>query len=142
VRFLDTNTFLRYLVAPQSSTDQQKYRACAALFQRVKAGTEQVTTCEAVFTEVLYNLCSSRQYNLSHQDAAARFRPLILLSGLTLPQKRIYVRALDLFASSSSLDIEDCLIVAHMERQGIKELLSYDTDFDQVSTITRQEPLP
>jgi predicted nucleic acid-binding protein len=32
------------------------------------------------------------------------------------------------------------LIVAHMERQSIRELVSYDRDFDQVPGVSRQEP--
>jgi predicted nucleic acid-binding protein len=140
MRFLDTNIFLRYLVKPQTPADEPKRRACFDLLQRVKRGEEQVTTCEAVLAEVIYNLCSPRQYRLSHEEASARLRPLLILPGLRLPQKRVYLKALDLFAVSRFLDIEDCLIIAHMEQQGVKELLSYDTDFDQVARVSRQEP--
>jgi predicted nucleic acid-binding protein len=140
MRFLDTNIFLRYLVKPQSPADEPKRRACFELLQRVKRGEEQVTTCEAVVAEVIYNLCSPRQYRLSHEEASARLRPLLILPGLRLPQKRVYLKALDLFAVSRFLDIEDCLIIAHMEQRGLKKLLSYDTDFDQVATVSRQEP--
>jgi predicted nucleic acid-binding protein len=37
-------------------------------------------------------------------------------------------------------NILDALIVAHMERQHIGALLSYDRDFDRISTVIRQEP--
>ena len=140
MKFLDTNVFPRYLVKPQNPRDQQKQQACAGLFQRVKTVQEQAITCEAVITEVIYNLVSPRQYNLSHQEAAARLRPLLLLKGLSLPHKRVYQRALDLFAVSPFLDIEDAVIVAHLERQGVTDLLSYDTDFDRIPTDNRQEP--
>lgn len=140
MRFLDTNIFLRYLVQPQSAIDQRKQQACYQLFQRVSARQEQVTTCEAVITEILDNLYSPRQYNLSHADAAARLRPLLSLGGLKLANKRVYLRALDIFAVSPFLDFEDAVIVAHVERQGIAEVLSYDTDFDRVPGVTRGEP--
>lgn len=140
MKYLDANIFLRYLVKPPTPLDEQKQQACAALLQRVKAGQEQVTTCEAVITEVIYNLVSSRQYHLSHEEAAARLRPLLTLRGLHLPQKRVYLRALDLFAVSRFLDIEDAVIVAQMERDGEQELYSYDTDFDRVAAVTRREP--
>jgi predicted nucleic acid-binding protein len=110
------------------------------LLQRVKASEERGITCEAVLTEVIYNLVSPRQYNLSHQEAAGRLRPLLQLKGLSLPHKQVYQRALDLFAVSPFQDIEDAVIVAHMERQGLTNLLSYDTDFDRISTVERQEP--
>ena len=140
MKFLDTNIFLRYLVAPSNPTDRRKQQACTTLLQAVRAGKEAVTTTEAVIVEVLWVLCSPRQYNLSHADAAARLRPILGLRGLTLPHKRTYLRALDLFATFPSLDIADALIVAHMERLGVRELLSYDHDFDPLPSVQRQEP--
>lgn len=136
MRFIDTNIFLRYLIR----SDAAKADACFGLFQRVKHSEEQVTTCEAVIAEVMFVLCSPRQYHLSHVDAAARLRPLLNLGGLKMPDKRVYLRALELFAEHTVLDFEDAVIMAHMERQGIDELVSYDTDFDKVTGIVRREP--
>ena len=47
---------------------------------------------------------------------------------------------MDVFASASFLDFEDAVIVAYMERQGIKDVFSYDTDFDHIKSIDRKEP--
>lgn len=92
-------------------------------------------------TEVVYVLSSPRApYRLSHEDVRARLVPLLTLRGLKLSQKRLYLRALDLYASSPFLDFEDAVALAHMERTGIKEFLSYDRDFDRVAGITRVEP--
>lgn len=140
MKFLDTNIFLRFLVQPQTPLDHQKQAACLTLFQRVRSGQETVTTTEVVIAEVLYNLCSPRQYNLSHADAVSKLRPLLSMGSLKLPNKRVYLRALELFAAHSFLDFEDAVIAAHMERQGITELYSYDTDFGRLTGITRQEP--
>ena len=140
MRSLDTNIFLRALVQPTTPQGQARHEACTGLFRRLAAGTEQVTSCEAVIAEVLYVLTSPRQYNLSHQDASARLRPLLGFRGLYLPHKRSYSRALDLFASHAMLDFEDALQVAYLERAGERELYSYDTDFDRVPTVTRVEP--
>ena len=41
---------------------------------------------------------------------------------------------------SIEMDFEDALIVAHMERQAVRVLYSYDRDFDQVQGVNRQEP--
>ncbi len=110
------------------------------MFQRVRSGQEEVTTCEAVIAEILFVLCSPRQYHLSHDEASARLRPLLTLSHLTLPAKRVYLRALDIFAAQPTLDFEDALIIAHMERHKLTELYSYDRDFDGAPGITRIEP--
>ena len=99
-----------------------------------------VTTCEVVICEIFFVLCSPRQYNLSHEDAVAHVRSLLALGNLKLANKRVYLRAMDIFASASFLDFEDAVIVAQMERQGMRELLSYDTDFDHIPSIDREEP--
>jgi predicted nucleic acid-binding protein len=140
MRVLDTNIFLRFLVAPTTPADQIKLQACATLFQRVQRDQEQVITTEAVIAEVIYVLISPRQYGLSHVDAAARLRPLLTLRGLKIAYKRVYLRALDLFASRPFLDFEDAITVAQMERQRLTELYSYDRDLDRLPGIQRLEP--
>jgi predicted nucleic acid-binding protein len=51
----------------------------------------------------------------------------------------LILRALDLYVAYE-IDFEDALIVAHTERAAIRELYSYDGDFDQVPGVKRQEP--
>jgi predicted nucleic acid-binding protein len=65
--------------------------------------------------------------------------PLLSLPGLKLTHRKMYLRALDLYAAYP-IDFEDALVVAQMERQKITELYSYDRDFDRVAGITRLEP--
>ena len=137
MRFLDTNVILRYL----TRDDEAKAEACYRLFQSVKNGEEELFTCEAIVTEVVYVLSSPPAgYRLSHDDIRARLVPILSLRGLRLLHKRVYVRALDIYASFPSLDFENALAVAHMERQGIPEIVSYDRDFDRVVQVQRTEP--
>ncbi|MBI2913420.1 MAG: type II toxin-antitoxin system VapC family toxin [Chloroflexi bacterium] len=136
MRFLDANIFLRYLVPG----DEAKARACFALFQKVKTGEEVVTTSEAVVAEVAYVLRSRAHYRLAPSEIGARLRPILALRGLKLPHKRTYLRALDLWNAHPALDFEDVLTVAHMERLGLVEVVSYDTDFDRLPDLRRVEP--
>ena len=137
MRFLDTNVILRYL----TRDDEAKAEACYQLFQQVRRGEEELVTCEAIVTEVVYVLSSPRApYRLSHEEIRARLVPILTLRGLRLPQKRVYLSALDLYASSPFLDFEDALAVAHMERLGVTEIVSYDKDFDRLPTLQRVEP--
>ena len=137
MRFLDTNIILRYL----TRDDENKAEACYQLFQRVSRGEEDLFTCEAIITEVVYVLSSSRApYRLSHEEIRERLAPILTIRGLRLPQKRVYIDALNIYASFPSLDFEDALAVAHMKRQGIEEIVSYDRDFDRVEEIQRVEP--
>ncbi len=137
MRFLDTNIILRYL----TKDDEAKAEACYQLFQRVKLGEEELFTCEAIVTEVAYVLSSPRApYRLSHEEVRARLLPILTLRSVRLPQKRVHLRALDLYASSPFLDFEDALAVAHMEQRGVREIVSYDKDFDRVAGPRRVEP--
>lgn len=137
MRFLDTNVILRYL----TRDDEAKAEACYRLFQRVKNREEELFTCEAIVTEVVYVLASRRAgYGLSHEEIRARLVPILSLRGLRLQHKAVYVRGLDIYASRPYLDFEDALAIAHMERRGITEIVSYDRDFDRVAQVRRIEP--
>ena len=137
MKFLDANIIIRYL----TRDNELKAKACYQLFQRIKQGKEEVATCEAILTEVAYVLTSNRApYRLSHSEVRDRLVPILSLRGLKLPRKRNFLRALDIYASAPSLDIEDALAAAHMEQRGISGIYSYDRDFDRVAGVRRLEP--
>ena len=137
MRFLDTNVILRYL----TGDDEARAQACYQLFQRVQRGEEELATCEAIVAEVVYVLSSPRlPYRLDHAQIRARLLPILTLRALKLPHKLVCLRALDVYASSGRLDFEDALAVAHMERRGTREIVSYDRDFDRVAGLRRVEP--
>jgi predicted nucleic acid-binding protein len=139
MRFADANIFLRFLTQPVTPIDHQRWTACLSLFARVQRGDEAITTSEAILAEVFFVLTSPRQYGLAVVDVAARLDPILAMRGLKLPGKRIYRRALSLLATQPKLGFEDALIAARL--QGTKmHLLSYDSDFDRVPGITREEP--
>lgn len=140
MRFLDANIFLRALVEPKTEADRLKFQSCSSLFRGLAKGQENARTIEAIITEVVYVLRSSAHYNLQPSEIAVRLRPLLSLRGLLLIHKRTYLRALDLWETNPTLDFEDVLAIAHMERLGLNEILSYDTDFNQLPGIQRVEP--
>ena len=133
--FLDTNIILRHITQDNPDQGTRAYR----LLQQVETDSVEVTTCEAVILEAVYVLSSKTLYNLPRQKIRDDLVGILSLRGLKLPHKRVYVRALDLYASSN-LDFADAIIVAHMERQGILEIVSFDQHFDRVPGITRTEP--
>jgi predicted nucleic acid-binding protein len=136
VKFLDTNVILRYLVRD----DEGKAEAARTLFQRVDRGEEELTTSETVWAEAVYVLSSRALYGLPREDIRDRLQPLVAWRGLRLSNRKLVQRALELYADNAFLDFEDALSVAHMEEQGIAEIVSYDADFDSISGITRAEP--
>lgn len=137
MKFLDTNIILRFL----TRDDERKAQACLLLFQRVERGEEKVTLGEAILTEVCYILASTRHtYQLGREEIRARLLPLLSLRGLRLRNKRLYLRALDLYVQYPRLDIEDAISVTRMEALGVQEIYSYDTDFDDIPNLIRLEP--
>ena len=137
MKFLDTNVILRYL----TRDDPEKAEACYHLFQRTSNGQEILITSEAIIAEVVYVLSSPRAgYSLDRDEIRARMIPILMLRGLRLPQKHLYINALNIYASSTSFDFEDALAVAHMQHHNINEIISYDKDFDQIPNIQRHEP--
>jgi len=133
--FVDTNIFLRYL----TNDDPTKARKCFELFQKAKVSQINLTTSESVIAEVVYLLASKRVYNLTREEIVTRLRPLLSLPGLKIPYRNVFLRALEIYATYS-IDFEDALSKAHMERQNISDIYSYDTDFDQLNGLTRLEP--
>ena len=137
MEFLDTNVILRYL----TKDDETKAEACYELFEQVRQGNKALFTCEAVITEVVYVLSSPRlSYQLSRNDIRARLLPILSLQGLRIPNKPIYIRALDIYVAHPQLDFEDAIAVAYMERIGLTQIVSYDRDFDRIEDIERIEP--
>ncbi|MCL5072401.1 MAG: PIN domain-containing protein [Actinobacteria bacterium] len=135
MKFLDANVILRYL----TRDDPKKAEKCYELFQKVKRGEIELTTCEAVIAEVVYVLSSTTLYNLPRNEIYSLLLPIINLNGLKMAQKRLYIRALDIYASKN-IDFEDALSFAHMQKHQIKEIYSYDNDFDKIEELCRLEP--
>ena len=134
MHFLDTNIIIRYLTQDNPQQAEKAYR----IFQQLEAGTATATTCEGVIIEAVHILSSKALYTLPRQDIRTHLTTVITFRGLKLPNKRTCLRALDLYATTN-LDFVDALIVAHMERAKINNLLSFDRVFDRLPNITRLE---
>jgi len=133
--YLDTNVFIRHLTQDEPQMAQQ----ARSLFKQLETGQATATTCEGVIVEAVQVLSSRALYNLPRPQIRQHLGNLLSLKGLHLPRKRVYLRALDLYATSS-LDFVDALIVAHMERDRATAVISFDRDFDQFAQITRRQP--
>ena len=136
MKFIDANVFLRFL----TNDDPAKAVGCRRLFRALAAEREEATTCEAIIAEVVYILGSRDGYGLSHDMIRDRLRPVIEARGLRLPQKAVYLHALEIFATRPRLDYPDALCVAHMQAEDVSVILSYDRDFGRVGGIERAEP--
>lgn len=137
MQFVDTNIFIRHL----TNDNPVQSPACRALFERADRGEVELTTSEAVISEIVFVLASPRLYGVSRDQIRNLLYPILTLPGFKLQRRGIYLRALDIYAAVN-LDFEDVFTIAHMEHQQITSLISYDQDFDRVQdvSITRIEP--
>lgn len=133
-RFLDTNPIIRYL------TQDQPVQAAAsrALFAEAESGDLSLVASESVIVEVVRVLSSRVLYALSREEVRRHVRNVLALPGVSVPNKRTLLRALDIWVEHS-VDFVDALSVAQMERLGIRTIATFDRDFDRLG-VTRREP--
>lgn len=132
---------LRYLTIPTTPELRAMHEAATALFRQVGRGEEEVTTTEVVLHEVAYVLAAKAHYNLPVADIAAALKSFLRLRGLKLPtgERRLYLRALDLYAAHPRLGFADAIIAERVRAAGIP-LATFDAHFDRLPGITRWQP--
>lgn len=133
MRFLDTNILLRYL----TKDDEQKARQALALLAKVERGEEKVATSPMVIFETVFTL--QKRYQVPREDIRASLGDIISLRGLELPNKHLYIRALELYASKN-ISFADAFNAAYMQSRDIIEVYSWDTDFDKLEGFVRLQP--
>jgi len=133
---LDTNVIIRDLTQDEPQLSQRAH----AFLKRVEAGTETVLLTEGVLVEAVQVLSSRVLYNRPRPEIRQRLAAIVNLRGVRLSNKRLYLRALDLYATSPALDFVDALLVVFAEREHPPTVVSFDQDFDHVPSIRRQEP--
>ena len=129
---LDTNIFLRHL----RQDDPVLSPKATAILTRIEQGELQVRTSDLVIFETVFTL--QRSYKQPKDRVAEAVLPLLELPGIILPGKRNFRDVFALYRATR-LGFADCYHVVLMQRLGITEVLSLDTDFDHVPGIERRE---
>ena len=133
MRFLDTNLLIRYF----TRDDEKKAQRVLKLLKRVERGEEKVITSPLVLFEIVFTLQSF--YKVPREKIKELLSPILELRGLKLPNKEIYRSALDIYAKKN-LSFADAFNAAFAIKKGIKEIYSYDEDFDKIEGIRRVVP--
>jgi predicted nucleic acid-binding protein len=71
---------------------------------------------------------------------ASLLLPLVRLPGFRVENRRVVLAALAIYGATSQLDFGDAMIVAAMQESGASYVYSYDTHFDRIAGIIRQQP--
>jgi predicted nucleic acid-binding protein len=136
-QFVDTDVILRLI----TGDNPVKQAAAEALFQQVVDGTITLRAPDTVIADAVFVLVSPRVYALPRALVRDKLLYLLGLSGFKVHNRRLLMRALDVFVLFN-IDFGDAMIIAAMERRSAADLYSYDHDFDRVPGIHRREPEP
>ena len=133
MRFIDTNLFIRYF----TRDEEEKAQRVLALLKRVEKGEEKITTSSLVIFETIFTLESF--YKVSKQQVKELMLPILNLKGLKLPDKELYQQALDNYVKKN-ISFVDAFNATFILKKGIKQIYSYDEDFDKIRGIKRVTP--
>jgi predicted nucleic acid-binding protein len=128
--FLDTNILLRHFL----KDDPLQSPKASAFLKRIEEGSVKVRTSETVIFETVFTL----QKGYRRQKALIRdgLLPLIELPGVVLPYKRRYRKIFSLYIDRN-LPFADAYHAVLMEQLNLTEIVTFDTDFDHITGITR-----
>ena len=131
--FLDTNILLRHFLQDHA---EQSPRATAYL-ERIERGELRVRTADTVVFEVTFIL--QRSYKQPKATVRDLLLPLLDLPGIVLPGKRHYHKVFDLYVEKN-LPFADAYHAVLMQRLKLRQIVSFDRDFDRIPGIERIDP--
>jgi len=131
--FVDTNIFLRYL----TKDDPEKYERCREKFKRVVKGEITLSTSAMVIAELIWTLQS--YYKVPKAEVIEKATVIVGTKNLSIPDKNIVADALVLYARKN-IDFIDAYNAVFMKYHGIRDIYSYDEDFELIEDIKRIEP--
>lgn len=132
-KFVDTNIFLRYL----TKDDPPKYEKCREIFKKAMKEEIAITTSGMVIAELVWTLLS--YYRVPKAEVVEKVTVIVGTKSLSIPDKHIVADALVLYARKN-IDFIDAYNAIFMRYHGLREIYSYDEDFELVEDIQRREP--
>lgn len=135
IPYIDTDPIVRML----TGDDPDKQLAALRLFTQVEQGELLIAAPITVIADAVFVLSSARIYRLPRSEITALLLPLVQLPGFRIPQKHVVIRALVIYGETR-IDFGDAVLIAAMEADGARTLISHDRHFDRLSGIQRVEP--
>jgi len=138
MRFIDANVFIYAVLKPKTALPEavlQKKNAAKEIFLRVNA-SEPVTTTTVHLSEVANVLEDAAGISFAGDFLSAILtKPTINVEPVSADDYRESIR----LAQKSAISINDALAVLIMERQGIREIYTFDRHFKQAKVRIVQE---
>ena len=131
--FLETNIFLRHLRQDHANFSPR----ATALLRRIEQGALKVRTADTVIFETVITL--ERYYKQSKEAICDAFLPLIELPGIVLPGKRRFRRVFGYYIDKN-IAFTDAYHAVVMQSLQLRQIISFDRDFNRIATVQRVEP--
>lgn len=131
--YVDTNVIVRFLTGDPPEM-AEKVRS---LFKAVDQSEISLIIEDLVVAESVWVLQSF--YGYSPQEIAKVLQELISHKGLKVKDKPGMLLALNLYANKN-IDFADAIVAIHTAQEGIKEIYSFDNEFDRLPGIKRRLP--
>lgn len=131
-KLLDTNVILRYLLADHPSHS----RKAKDFFHRLAKGEEEVIISPLTVMETVYFL---EKFNHKKGEIAERILAIVNLTAIDKKEKEQYREIFDLY-KNLNIDFVDAYHAVYCAKNNIKEIVSFDRDFDKVKMVRREEP--
>ena len=137
MRFLDANIFIYAFYKPKGRlTEKQKFMKEKAkeIVRKLIEGKEKFITTVVHISEVANIL----EKALSIEALNSILTTLYSLENLKIVgiTEEEYLIAIELM-KKYKVDVNDCLAIYIMKKEGIKEIFSFDKDFDKIEEIRR-----
>jgi predicted nucleic acid-binding protein len=132
-KFVDTDIFLRYL----AKDDLLKYERCRTMFRKALEGEITISTSGMVIAELIWTLLS--YYKVPKAEVVEKVSVILGTENLFIPDKDALADALVLYARKN-VDFIDAYNAVFMKSHGLREIYSYDEDFEMIEDVQRREP--
>lgn len=130
--FLDTNIFLYASGSPHPAKNP-----CLTILEQVAGGSLEATTNTEVLQELVFVLTRRSQRREALELAS---RVLALFPALLPVTRTDMVLTCDIVAQHPRLPVRDAVHAATMLNNGLKTIVSIDSDFDQIPGLERILP--
>lgn len=131
--FVDTNIFLRYLLADHKTQSP----AAKRLFTEAKKGKLSLVTHPLVVSEIFFMLYS--YYKFTKDEIIEKLKTVLLFDGLEILEKNIVFQAIA-FYEKNNIDFVDAYGAAFALENKI-DVCSFDRDLDKIKEVKRINPV-
>lgn len=128
--FLDTNILLRFILK-----DHPKYSPKAeAIIKKIDQGKIEVYVSWPTILEVVFVLQNS--IKLPRKEITERLLPIFHLENVNLEQKGLLDTIFEYYVGKN-ISLTDAYNAALMQKKKVKQIYSFDEDFDKFPQIER-----